>query len=158
VDDTTLAYDTTYCDAFKKRWQRLHGKVVGEDQFKNPDPSIASQITRFNQLSTKPDFIMLCSYTPGGASAIRQMRSAGIKTAILMNVGMAGDYWLKSVPGLENAWQDGYASWSGDDPIAKVNQLSARWRAKYHTGVPLPHAFMGYETMQLVAAAIKTAG
>ena len=54
--------------------------IVGSDTFKNDDASIASQITRIKALPKEPDAIMLCSYAPGGASAVRQIRAAGIQS------------------------------------------------------------------------------
>ncbi len=156
--DTTIAYNTTYCAFFAKRWKQLGGTIAGEDQFKNGDPSLTSQVTRLSGLRPKPHAIMLCSYPPGGTTAIRQIRAGGVDLPLLMNVGMSGYYWLNGVPGLKNAWQDGYVGLRGDDPIAKVNQLTKRYRAKYGEPIKTPIAYAGYQTVQLIAAAIKAAG
>ena len=159
LNDTTIAYDTTYCKAFKKRWQQLGGTIAGEDTFRQQDASIAGQVSRMRSSIGKMDFIVLCSYPSGGASAIRQIRSGGINTPIFMNVGMGGDYWFNTVPNLSNAYQSTYVSWKGDDPRPKVNQLAKRWAAKYHTKDPrFPHSYMGYEAIQMLVAAIKKAG
>jgi branched-chain amino acid transport system substrate-binding protein len=158
-NDTTIAYDTTYCKAFKKRWQQLGGTIGGEDAFRNGDASVAGQVGRMRGALAKFDFIVLCSYPAGGASAIRQIRSGGITKPIFMNVGMGGDYWFNTVPGLTNAYQGTYASWKGDDPRPKVNELSKRYAARYHVPDPrFPHAFMGYEAIQMLVAAMKQAG
>ena len=125
---------------------------------KNGDPSLTSQVTRLSGLRPKPDAVMLCSYPPGGTTAIRQIRAGGVDLPLLMNVGMSGYYWLNGVPGLKNAWQDGYVGLRGDDPIAKVNQLTKRYRAKYGEPIKTPIAYAGYQTVQLIAAAIKAAG
>ena len=79
--DPTIEYDKTICGGFKTRWQKLGGKLQGEDTFKQDDASIASQITRVQQADSKGkiDFMMVCSYDGGAVSAIRQIRAAGSK-------------------------------------------------------------------------------
>ena len=78
--DTTIAFDATWVHFFKRRWAELAGAggLAGEDTFGGEDPQIASQITRIKALPAKPDFIVLCSFPPGGVSALRQLRAAGI--------------------------------------------------------------------------------
>lgn len=158
LNDPTLAYDTTYCNNFKKRFTQLGGKVVGQDEFQQNDSSIATQITRLKGVSPAPDVIVVCSVPPGGASAIRQLRAAGVNTAIMTSDGMAGNEWLPSVPGLKNAYVSTYADQNGSDPISKINQLTARWKAAYHSNVPIPDVFNAYADIQLIASAINKAG
>ena len=76
--DTTIAFDATWADTFKRRWAELAGAdgLLGEDTFGGEDPQIASQITRIKALPKQPDFIVLCSFPPGGVSAMRQLRAA----------------------------------------------------------------------------------
>ena len=77
--DTTIEYNKGICYGFDWMFPRLDGTtILGHDTFKNDDPSIASQITRIKNLPEPPDAIMLCTYVPGGASATRQIRAAGI--------------------------------------------------------------------------------
>ena len=45
LDDTTDA-NRTQCSSFATRWKELGGTIVGQDTFKNTDPSVAPQITR----------------------------------------------------------------------------------------------------------------
>jgi branched-chain amino acid transport system substrate-binding protein len=116
-------------------------------------------VTRFQGIDPAPDFIVLCSIPPGGATAIRQLRSAGIDTPIFMGVGMGGDWWFEQVgEPLTNAYQGGYGSWRGDDEVAKINEIVARYQEKYGDTVPLPHTLMGYQVIQLIADAIGRAG
>jgi len=41
----------------------------------------------------KVDAIVFCSYLPGGSSAIRQIRAAGIDLPILASSTFDGTYW-----------------------------------------------------------------
>ncbi len=45
---------------------------------------------------------MLCTMMPGGVSAVKQIRAAGIKAPILNGSGMDGSYWLSAVPDLSS--------------------------------------------------------
>ncbi|MEZ5100111.1 MAG: ABC transporter substrate-binding protein [Thermoleophilia bacterium] len=159
LNDPVIDYDTTYCASYKQAFQDLGGTIAGEDTFEQADPQLQSVITRFQSLDPQPDFIVLCSIPPGGATAIRQLRAAGIETPIFMGVGMGGDWWFESVGSpLSNAYQSTYGSWLGDDEIQAVNDLAARYQEKYDGPVPLPHALMGYQVIQVVADAIERAG
>ena len=159
LNDPVIDYDTTYCNSFKARWEELGGTVVGEDTFEQADPQLGPVITRFQGIDPAPDFIVLCSIPPGGATAIRQFRSAGIETPIFMNVGMGGDWWFESVgEPLSNAYQGTYGSWRGDDEIPEINEVVQRYVDKFGESVPLPHTLMGYQVIQLIADAIGRAG
>ena len=84
--DNTIAYTKSLCASLA---DALEGSspatqaLLGEDTFLNGDASIAAQVTRITSLPSKPDVVFFCSYAPGGPSAIRQMRAAGIEAAVL---------------------------------------------------------------------------
>ena len=81
--DTTIEYNRGICSGFDWMFPTLEGtEIVGTDTFRNDDASIASQVTRIRALDEQPDVIMLCSYIPGAASAVRQLRAAGITSLI----------------------------------------------------------------------------
>lgn len=134
LEDPTLAYDTSLCENFKRAWGQLDGvsPIVGEAQFKNTDASIDSQITQLKNLATEPGFIVLCSYPPGGATAVRQLRAAGIDLPIISGTAFSGSAWLDAVGKLSDFYYTDYVSVYGDDPDPKVNELiaEARKRAK----------------------------
>jgi branched-chain amino acid transport system substrate-binding protein len=100
----------------------------------------------------------MCSVPPGGAAAVRQIRAAGIDTPLMLSNGMAGDHWLKSVPGLKDAYQSTYAAFDGSDPIEKVDEVAKRWEEKYGGTIPLPSVYGGYVAVELIAAAMEKAG
>lgn len=159
LNDPVIAYDTTYCDSFAARWEELGGTVVGADTFENADPQLGPVITRMQGLDPQPDFIMLCSIPPAGATAIRQIRAAGIETAIVMNTGNAGDWWFEQIgEPLDNAYQSTYGSWKGDDEIEKINELAVRYQERYGEPIVQPHTYMGYQVVQVIADAIQRAG
>ncbi len=155
--DPTLVYDKYWVFAFQDAFKKLGGTVVGQDTFENADASIASQITRLRNQSPAPDVIAMCSYPPGGASAIKQIRAAGIDTPIVACVGMDGDYWAKAVPGLSNVYQTAYGSITGRDSNQAANRIQ---RAVVRAGTkPLTSHFLeGYTSVELIVRGLQADG
>ncbi|BCH12344.1 branched-chain amino acid ABC transporter substrate-binding protein (plasmid) [Mesorhizobium sp. 131-3-5] len=156
--DNSIEFTKSACQGFEYRWNQLEGTtIVGRDTFKNSDASISSQITRLKSLASAPDAIMLCTYPPGGASAVRQLRAAGIETPILMTMGMDGSYWLPAVPDLKNAFLPAIGLASGPDPDPKINNLIERYRKAYGEPPATAFIFYGYALVELWARAVERA-
>ena len=158
--DNTIAYTKSLCASFATRWTELAGKdgLLGQDTFLNNDPSITAQVTRITGLSKKPDLIFFCSYAPGGPSAIRQLRAAGVTAAIATGESLDGDYWIGSVPDLSNFYVVSYGSKYGDDPDANVNGFFKRFEAKYGKKADVSYGLRGYSAVQAWADAANKAG
>ena len=78
--DQTTQYTKDVGRGFNVRFEQLGGKILGEDVFKNDDPSFSSQVTRIKNLPQTPDVIAIASYPPGGPSLMRQLRAAGVQS------------------------------------------------------------------------------
>src|ERR1700684_4044168 len=158
--DNTIAYTKSLCASFATRWTELAGKegLLGQDTFLNNDPSIAAQVTRITGLPKKPDLVFFCSYAPGGPSAIRQIRAAGIDAAIVTGESLDGDYWIGSVPDLSNFYVISYGSKYGDDPDAEVNGFFKRFEAKYNKKADVSYGLRGYAPVQAFANYAQQAG
>lgn len=81
--DDTLEFTKQTTSAFTDRWEELGGEIAGATSFKQDDASIASQINKIKSLPKPPDAIWLASYNPGAASALKQIRAAGLDMPIL---------------------------------------------------------------------------
>jgi len=158
--DNTIAYTKSLCASMGTRWKELAGDagLLGEDTFLNGDASIAAQVTRITSLPTKPDVIFFCSYAPGGPSAIRQLRAAGVDSAILTGESLDGDYWIGTVPNLSNFYVVNYGSKYGDDPDPAVNDFFKRFEAKYGKKADVSYGLRGYSAIQAWANAANKAG
>lgn len=156
--DTSIEYDKGICNGFEWMFQQLKGAtIIGRDTFKNADASIASQITRIKNLGKEPDAIMLCSYVPGGASAVRQLRAAGINSLILNGSAMDGNYWLGAVPNLSGFVVPVQGSIYGDDPNPKVEEFNKKFNAKFGSRPSSQYAYPGYMLIDLWAKAVERA-
>jgi branched-chain amino acid transport system substrate-binding protein len=156
LEDQLLEYNKSGCAGFEAAWESLGNELVGKDVFMNQDPSISAQIARIK--SSEPEVIFMCTLPPGGASAVRQIRAAGIDTPILANVGMTGDFWLDAVPNLTDFWNPTPMSIFGDDPRPDVQEFAAAYEKEYGEPVPQAYAIFGYGVIEQWAIAVERAG
>lgn len=158
--DNTIFYTKSLCGSFASRWKQLAGDagLVGEDTFLNGDPSVDAQVSRIKGLATAPDVIMVCSYAPGGPSALRQLRAAGLNQPIVSGESMDGDYWAGTVPGLSDFYVVTYGSFYGDDSDPAIADFFKRYEAEYGKRADVSYGLRGYSAVQAWATAAERAG
>jgi branched-chain amino acid transport system substrate-binding protein len=155
LDDTSLDYSSEQCVGFKEHAKEIGLPATG-DSFKNGDKSIASQITKIK--GSGADAVAVCSYTPGGATAVRQIRAAGVNLPLVSGIGMAGTYWLKAIPRLSNFYTVSSASMYGDDPDPKVNDFVEKFKAQNGEVPSTDAAVGGYSISEIIDRAVKQVG
>lgn len=157
--DTSIEYDKGICKGFDWMFPTLDGaSIAGQDTFKNDDASIAGQISRIKALPKQPDVIMLCSYMPGAAAAVRQIRAAGITSLILNGSAADGSYWLDAAPDLSGFVVPVQGSIYGDDPRPEVEAFNKAYEAKTGARPASQYAYPGYVLVDLWAKAVERAG
>ena len=157
--DTGLEYSKAFCQYFSERFQELGGKIVGAEDFANEDESIASQISNLRSASPTPEVIAYCSYPPGGASGLRQIRGAGIDTPIVSDTAFDGTFWLNAVPDLSDFYYPTPGSIFGDDPDKQWQEFVKEYteeNGERPTNANYPGS--GYAALQLWKAAVEKAG
>ena len=157
--DNTIEYNKSICAGYEWAFPKKGGKIVGQDTFSNLDPTISSQITRLNDaIRTKGvDNVMLCSTNPGAASAVRQLRAAGMNLPILSGTAMDGTYWVNSVPGLKDFYLPVQAL-TVNDPRPAVNAITAAYSKKYGKPPTTQYAYPIYAFLDLWAKAVTQVG
>lgn len=155
VDDT-LQYDRGLCDGFNKGFTSAGGKIAGEVHWKGGDASIQGEITKLS--SSGADSVMLCSFPPAGASALRQLRSAGVSLPIFSGGGMDGTYWVKAIPDISNFFITTQVSVFGNDANSAVNAFVTRFTKE--TGAPpaTAYAAVGFSAAQALVVALTQTG
>ena len=159
--DTFIEYDKSECRGFVSRFKELNGdkSVILEDTFKNADVSVATQISRYQALAQKPQAMIICSVPPGLASAIRQIRSAGIDIPILSACGGDGSAWHSAVPGLSNYY---YLNYSADAGVKELRPDAEAFFVKYEKRFGerpgSGQGITGYSVVQAWARAAQRAG
>lgn len=158
--DNTITYTKSLCGAFEERFKDLGGEesVLGSDVFLNGDASIAAQVTRISGLAEQPQVMMFCSYAPGGPSALRQLRSAGLDMPIVSGESMDGDYWIGTVPDLSDFYVAQYGSFYGDDPEPAINDFFEKYESEYGQRADASYALRGYSMIEAWARGVEKAG
>lgn len=100
--DTTIIYGKAACSGFQQTWEELGGTIADSVDFENTDASISSQVSKLK--SSDADAIVMCSYPPGGAAAIKQIRAAGVELPIYGPTTFDGLYWVKGIPNTEDIY------------------------------------------------------
>ncbi|WP_328998729.1 ABC transporter substrate-binding protein [Kribbella sp. NBC_00709] len=154
--DPSITHTKETCAAFESQFgAQPQAKVVGTETIQQNDASFAGQVARLRESGA--DVLELCSYNPGAATALRQLRAAGVDIPVVSNISMDGNYWLQSVPNLKNFYYDAFGSLYGGDPRADVNEFFTRYQAKFGEPAVTSYALTGYATIQMIAKAIETA-
>jgi branched-chain amino acid transport system substrate-binding protein len=159
-EDPSISYSKTFFENFKYSWKKLGGKLAGEATFMNSDQSVATQITQLRNAmkSRKVNFIFMGSYAPGGASATKQIRAAGINLPIIGGAGFDGTFWLGGVPNLKKFYVVAGGVTTGGDPNKKRAAVYAAYRAKFHKVAPLGEQTLnGYSAVYAFKDAIQAA-
>jgi branched-chain amino acid transport system substrate-binding protein len=153
--DTSIIYGRAYCSGVEQTWEHLGGTIAGSVDFENSDESVASQVSELR--GSDADAVVMCSYPPGGASAIKQIRAAGIDVPILGPAGFDGTFWLKGIPSTKDIFATSNGS-AYDPPNAETAKLFANLeRAGVDTDVS--SALLGaYAGGQLILDAIEETG
>ena len=150
--DTAIIYGRAYCSGVQQTWEHLGGTIAGSADFENTDESVASQVSELRD--SNADAVVMCSYPPGGASAIKQIRSAGIDVPIQGPGGFDGTFWLKGIPSTKEIFATSNGS-AYDPPNAETAKLFEKLkRAGINTDVS--SALLGaYAGGQLILDAIR---
>ena len=154
-----LEYTDAICSSFEKTWKELNpnGKIAGKDVVSSKDTAIDSQISRIR--SADADVLILCSLPPSGASALKQIRAAGITMPIGGAAAFDGDYWLRGVPNLSDFYFPTTGSLFGDDPNPRHEELFDQIRVETGSRPDVAvYALMGYSMIEAYAKGIEESG
>ena len=161
LDDTFIEYDKSECRGFVDEFKKLNGDkaIVLEDTFKNADTSVASQVSRYAALASKPDVMIVCSVPPGLASAIRQFRSAGVNIPIISGTGGDGSAWHSAVPGLTNYYYLNYSADAGvREPRPDAEAFFQKFEKQFKERPGSGQGITGYSVIEAWAKAANRAG
>jgi branched-chain amino acid transport system substrate-binding protein len=139
---------------FKRSFTGFGGQIVTEQSYTQGDRDFSGQLTAIRAAS--PDVIYVPGYYGEVGVISNQAKQLGIKAPLL-----GGDGW--DAPQL---WQLGGASLNGnyisnhysvDDPSPAIQKFVADYKARYNI-LPDALAALGYDSMKVLADAIKRAG
>jgi len=151
--DQKSDYSMGLADFFVKRFKEKGGTIVSDQSYVAGDVDFKSQLT--NIRGQKPDVIFVPGYYGEVGLIAKQARELGVKAALL-----GGDGWdsskLYEIGGaaLDGCYFSSHYSPESTDP--KVQDFVKKYQTKYGQ-VPDALATLGYDSMGVLAAALKNA-
>jgi branched-chain amino acid transport system substrate-binding protein len=157
--DKGVEYTTLLGGYFKARFTELGGTIVLEDQYDDKATDFSAQIAKVKALPQQPDFYYIAAMPYNVGPVIKQFRDAGITGPIV-----GGDGYdtpdLVSVAGraAENVFFTTHALMDPTGGTEGIKKFIAAYKAEYGHDPENAFAALGYDTMYLLADAIKRAG
>ena len=159
VTDQFIAYTKSLSKYFIAHFNALGGKILAEDKYTQGDQDFSAQLARLRKLDKQPDVIFISSYMPDLGTIIRSIREVGITSPI-----MGGDSY--DDPGLWDTLGEKYGSdiyfathtWLGEGASPKAKEFVKLYQAMYETAPDTSFVATGWDTIMLMADAVKLAG
>ncbi len=153
--DNASDYSKGLAASFKKDFEAAGGKIVAEESYVGKDSDFRSTLTRIK--AANPEFIFIPGYYEEVGLIVKQAREMGITVPL-----MGADGWdspilleLAGAEALNNTFTTNH--YSSEDPDGIIQDFNKKFNDKYSKS---PDAFnaLGYDTVYLLADAIKRAG
>lgn len=155
LTDVTSDYSEGLAKYFKQSFIANGGKIVAEQNYSGGDKDFSAQLTAIK--AANPDGIFIPGYyTEVGLIAL-QARQLGITVPLFGGDGWEGGPLIQiGGSALENTFFSTH--FTPQDTNAVVQEFVKKYEAKYNNQVPDAMAALGYDSMMLLADAIKRAG
>nr|WP_307408129.1 ABC transporter substrate-binding protein [Neobacillus ginsengisoli] len=154
--DSASDYAKGLAASFKKTFEKAGGKIVTEEAYVAKDTDFRSTLTRIK--AKNPEFIFIPGYYEEVGLIIKQARELGITVPF-----MGADGWdspkLVELAGA-NALNNTYITnhYSSEDPDKKIQTFVTTFKEKNNGESPNAFNALGYDSIYLLADAIKRAG
>ncbi len=159
LKDTAMDFTVNLAAYFVERFKKINGKdaIALEDNFKTGDQDFSAQVNRLKALAKKPDLLYISSGPSECGIIVKQIRAAGINTPVISGDGF--DTPLLTELGGKGANIETYftthASLTSEEP--KVKKFVQAYKNEFKSDPENAFAALGYDTMYLIADAIKRA-
>lgn len=157
--DKGVEYTTLLGAYFKSRFTDAGGTIVLEDSYDDKATDFSAQIAKIKALSPQPAFYYVAAMPYNVGPLVKQMRDAGITGPIV-----GGDGYdtpdLVSVAGAasDNVLFSTHALMDATNGTDGIKKFIAAYNKEYGHDPENAFAALGYDTVYLLADAIKRAG
>jgi branched-chain amino acid transport system substrate-binding protein len=159
VTDQFIAYTKSLSKYFLEHFKAIGGTILGDDKYTQGDQDFSAQLSRIRALKTKPDVIFISSYQPDLSTIIRSLREVGINAPV-----MGGDSY--DDPGLFEALGKKFGNdiffvthtWMGPESHPDMPKFINLYKSFYNKNPDTSFVATGWDTIMLMAEAIKIAG
>lgn len=154
--DKAYDFTTALNKFFQARFIANGGEIVLEDSYKSGDTDYSAQIARLQALPTQPDVLFVAAIPNEAGIITQQIRAAGFTQPIVSGDGydtplvaeVAGD-------NSKDVYFSTHVSLESQDEV--VQNFVKAYTEEYGTPPENAFAALGYDTMNLIADALKRA-
>jgi branched-chain amino acid transport system substrate-binding protein len=159
VTDQFIAYTKSLSKYFVEHFKTIGGEIILEDTYTNGDNDFSAQLSRLQALGTKPDVIFISSYGTDIAVMIRALREVGYDAPVL-----GGDSY--DDPAIHEALGEKLGNdiyfvthtWMGPEAHPDMPKFIDLYKAMYNEDPDTSFVATGWDTVMLMAEAVKMAG
>lgn len=157
--DKGIEYTTLLAGYFKARYTELGGSIVLEDSYEDAATDFSAQIAKVKALPQQPDFYFISAMPYNVGPVVKQFRDAGLTGPIIGGDGYdTPDLVSVAGPAAENVFFTTHALMDASGGTEGIKKFIAAYNKEYGRDPENAFAALGYDTMYLMADAIKRAG
>jgi branched-chain amino acid transport system substrate-binding protein len=157
--DKGVEYTTLLGGYFKSRFTELGGTIALEDSYDDKASDFSAQITKIKALSPQPDFYYVAAMPYNIGPLVKQFRDAGITGPIVGGDGYDTPDLVKVAgAAAENVFFTTHALMDATGGTAGIKKFITDYKAEYGNDPENAFAALGYDTVYLMADAVKRAG
>ncbi|NPT38501.1 ABC transporter substrate-binding protein [Paraburkholderia xenovorans] len=142
-------------DIVKTSLKKYGMELAGSESYSTGEQNFTLQLARIQE--AKPDLLWVSSTTDEAALIINQARSMGMKAGIIGGAGM-NDPRIGSLAGSAANGVMTFALFNVDDKRPAVVQFVKAFQSKNGNKTPPAYSALGYDSVMLIANAIRKAG
>lgn len=157
--DKGVEYTTLLGGYFKARYTEAGGEIVLEDSYEDNATDFSAQIAKIKALPEQPDFYFISAMPYNVGPVVKQFRDAGLNGPIIGGDGYdTPDIISVAGEAANNVYFTTHALMDKDLGTDGIKKFMAAYETEY--GHPVENAFaaLGYDSVYLMADAIKRAG
>jgi branched-chain amino acid transport system substrate-binding protein len=159
LTDTSNDYTLGLSKYFKERYTKKGGTIALEDKYDGvADVDFSAQITRLKNLNPQPKVLFVSAAPDRCGLVVKQIRDMGIKTPVIGGDGFDTPDLIKlgGVPQTNDTYFTTHVSLGNTD--GAVQKFVKAYKDKYANEPENAFAALSYDTMYLIADAVKRAG
>src|SRR5262245_51651090 len=156
--DETTDYTVLLAGYFKARYQQLGGQIVAEDTYRGGATDFSAQIAKIKALATPPDMLYVSSGPDEIGTLVKQLREAGIDEPVFGGDGYDTPLLLQIAGDAANdVYFTTHALFDPAQATPRQQKFIADYQARFGTPPESSFAGLGYDAVNLLAAAIELA-
>jgi branched-chain amino acid transport system substrate-binding protein len=156
--DNSAEYTTLLAKYFDEAFTHNGGQIIGRDDYKSGDKSFTAQITKMKASAQKPDVVYVSAMPDDIGLIVKQMRQAGVTQPIVGGDGYDTPLLVQVGGEASNDVYFTTHAYMATDSTPAIQKFYTDYKTAYGTEPENAFAALGYDTLGLIADAIKRAG